>query len=95
MIKNIQNLNTKEKRRCIHGKNQKISAQISAQLARRTAGGAFFGASFLLVAVFFDLQFVMTASIMTVLFQIRYARYNSWGIFSVSWSSAKPLLFSP
>ena len=55
----------------------------------------FLGASFLLVAVFFDLQFVMTASIMTVLFQIRYARYNSWGIFSVSWSSAKPLLFSP
>ena len=39
----------------------------------------FFGASFLLVAVFFDLQFVMTASIMTVLFQIRHARYNSWG----------------
>ena len=94
MIKNIQNLNTKEKRRCIHGKNQKISAQISAQLARRTAGGAFFR-RILLVAVFFDLQFVMTASIMTVLFQIRYARYNSWGIFSVSWSSAKPLLFSP
>ena len=55
----------------------------------------FFGASFLLVAVFFDLQFVMTASIMTVLFQNRHARYNSWGIFSVSWSSAKPLLFLP
>ena len=41
IIKNIQNLNTKEKRRCIHGKNQKISAQISTQLAGRTAGGAF------------------------------------------------------
>lgn len=39
----------------------------------------FFGASFLLVAVFFDLQFVMTASVITVLFQIRHTRYNSWG----------------
>lgn len=55
----------------------------------------FFGASFLIVAVFFGLQFVMTASVITVLFQIRHARYNSWGICSVSWSSAKPLPFSP
>lgn len=39
----------------------------------------FFGASFLIVAVFFGLQFVMTASVITVLFQIRHARYNSWG----------------
>lgn len=55
----------------------------------------FFGASFLIVAVFFGLQFVMTASVITVLFQIRHARYNSWGICSGSWSSAKPLPFSP
>ena len=56
----------------------------------------FFGASFLLVAVFFDLQFVMTASIMTVLFQILHARDTTpGGIFSVSWSSAKLLLFLP
>lgn len=55
----------------------------------------FFGAAFLIVAVFFGLQFVMTASVITVLFQIRHARYNSWGICSVSWSSAKPLPFSP
>lgn len=39
----------------------------------------FFGAAFLIVAVFFGLQFVMTASVITVLFQIRHARYNSWG----------------
>ncbi|MBS5140944.1 MAG: FUSC family protein [Clostridium sp.] len=39
----------------------------------------FFGISFLIVAVFFGLQFVMTASVITVLFQIRHARYNSWG----------------
>ena len=39
----------------------------------------FFGAAFLIVAVFFGLQFVMTAS----------------AICSVSWSSAKPLPFSP
>lgn len=39
----------------------------------------FFSASFLLVAVCFNLRFVMTASIMTVLFQIRHTRYNSWG----------------
>lgn len=30
----------------------------------------FFGAAFLIVAVFFGLQFVMTASVITVLFQI-------------------------
>ena len=77
IIKNIQNLNTKEKRRCIHGKNQKISAQISTQLAGALPVVLFFGAAFLIVAVFFGLQFVMTASVITVLFQIRHARYNS------------------